>query len=214
MIKFLYQIKKAAKNRLNSNFKIKKTIHHHQRKMKLVFKNCEGLNNTIRVGENCNIDGLSIIIKGNNNLIEIGQNVRFNKVSSIWLEGDNLITKIGNNCTFEGVHLANAENNIRLIIGADCMFSYGIEIRTSDSHSIIDNSFERQRLNYAKDVIIGDHCWVGSNVTILKGVDLKSNTVIATASVVTKSFNHGNCIIAGNPAVVKKTDISWSRERL
>ena len=55
-------------------------------------------------------------------------------------------------------------------------------------------------------VIIGDNCWIGRNVSIMKGVTIGDNCVIAANSVVTKSIP-SNCIAAGNPAKVVKTDI-------
>jgi acetyltransferase-like isoleucine patch superfamily enzyme len=54
----------------------------------------------------------------------------------------------------------------------------------------------------AKDVIIGEKCWIGMNAIILPGVELGSHTIVGAGSVVTKSFPEGNVIIAGNPAKI------------
>ena len=54
----------------------------------------------------------------------------------------------------------------------------------------------------AKDVIIGERCWIGMNSIILPGTTLGPHTVVGAGSVVTKSFEEGNCIIAGNPAKI------------
>lgn len=58
-----------------------------------------------------------------------------------------------------------------------------------------------------KAIVIGENCWIGRNVSILKGVTIGDNSVIAANSVVTKSIP-ANCIAAGNPAKVVKTDIN------
>lgn len=55
-----------------------------------------------------------------------------------------------------------------------------------------------------KNIIIGDNCWIGMNVVILPGVHLGNNTVVGAGAVVTKSFEEGNCVIAGNPAKIIK----------
>lgn len=57
----------------------------------------------------------------------------------------------------------------------------------------------------AKSVIIGDFCWIGMNSLILPGVVLGDHTIVGGGAVVTKSYEDGNCIIAGNPArVIRK----------
>lgn len=55
-------------------------------------------------------------------------------------------------------------------------------------------------------VVIGENCWIGRNVSIMKGVTIGDNCIVAANSVVTKSIP-ANCIAAGNPAKVVKTDI-------
>lgn len=57
-----------------------------------------------------------------------------------------------------------------------------------------------------KPVILGRNCWIGSDVRIQKGVTIGDNSVIAACSVVTKDVP-ANCIAAGNPAKIVKTDI-------
>lgn len=60
-------------------------------------------------------------------------------------------------------------------------------------------------------IIIGTNCWIGSNVRICKGVTIGDNSIVAANSVVTKDVPP-NCIVAGNPAKVVKTDIDKTPE--
>jgi len=55
-----------------------------------------------------------------------------------------------------------------------------------------------------KDIIIKSNSWIGMNSVILPGVILGENTVVGAGSVVTKSFEKGNCVIAGSPARIIK----------
>ena len=55
-------------------------------------------------------------------------------------------------------------------------------------------------------IIIGTNCWIGANSRICKGVTIGDGRVVAANSVVTKDVP-ANCIVAGNPAKVVKTDI-------
>lgn len=134
------------------------------------------------------------------------------KSGSVWFEDNNCQIIIGKNTTIEEAHLAAAEDNMRLSVGEECMLSHGINITTTDSHSIISIS-SKERINKASDVTIGKHVWIGRNVAINKGVLAGDNSVIAGHSVVTKEVPQ-NTIVAGAPAKVVKTDITWDRNRL
>ena len=52
-------------------------------------------------------------------------------------------------------------------------------------------------------ITIGDNCWIGGGAIINPGVSLGNNVVVASGSVVTKSFGD-NVIIGGNPAKIIK----------
>ena len=51
---------------------------------------------------------------------------------------------------------------------------------------------------------IGERCWLGAHVTVLKGVTIGEGSVIGAGSVVTKSLPP-NVVAVGNPARVVKT---------
>lgn len=54
---------------------------------------------------------------------------------------------------------------------------------------------------YGAPIVIGDHCWLASNVTVLPGVTIGRNTVIGAGSVVTHDIPEG-VLAAGNPCKV------------
>ena len=59
---------------------------------------------------------------------------------------------------------------------------------------------------YAKPVIIGDSCWIASNVVICAGVTIGEGCVIGAGSVVTRDIPP-NSFAAGNPCrVIKQID--------
>lgn len=85
-------------------------------------------------------------------------------------------------------------------IGHNCSFSYNNMILTGT------HDYEDFSTVIAKPVTIGDYVWVTSNVTILPGVTIGSNTVIGAGSVVTKDIPSG-VFAAGNPCkVIKEID--------
>jgi acetyltransferase-like isoleucine patch superfamily enzyme len=97
-------------------------------------------------------------------------------------------------------------------VGERCLFSSGIHARTGDSHSVVD--LAGRRINPSRDIVIGDHVWVGMGATLLKGALVAESSVIAAQAVVTKQFPAPNVVIAGNPARVVREGVDWLVERI
>ena len=130
----------------------------------------------------------------------------------IWIEDDDNEVVIEHDTLICGATKLSCIEGSRIRIGKNSMFSSGIEIRTGDSHSILNES--GKRVNPSKDVNIDDHVWVGEGVTVLKGVSVAKNTILATKAVVTKSFEEEGIVLAGNPAKKVKEHINWDVARL
>lgn len=61
----------------------------------------------------------------------------------------------------------------------------------------------KRQLKSKGEIVIGNNVWIGDKATILSGVNIGDNVIIAANSVVTKSVP-SNCIIAGAPAKIVK----------
>mgnify|MGYP002801850995 FL=1 len=59
----------------------------------------------------------------------------------------------------------------------------------------------RRHLGQAKPVVIGNDVWIGGGCTILPGVTIGNNVVVAAGAVVTKDVPD-NCIVGGVPAKI------------
>lgn len=154
---------------------------------------------------------LKFHVTGTYNRVEIADGVII-QGGIIYLEDSNNYISIGKNTTIGEAEIAVAEHSTEIHIGEDCMLSKGIRITTTDSHSVLDIA-TGERLNPAKNIIIGDHVWIGMNVTINKGVNIGRNSIVAGNSVVTHNVPE-NVIVAGIPAIIVKKDVTWSRERI
>ena len=64
----------------------------------------------------------------------------------------------------------------------------------------------RQHLVISKPITIGNDVWIGGNCTILPGVTIGNNVVVAAGAVVTRDVPD-NCVVGGIPAV-KLRDIA------
>jgi len=167
-----------------------------------------GDNNYIESGTGSNISNSTIQIIGNNNKIIIGNDTIIND-SILWLEGEGCALTIGNNVHLVGPSLFISEDGSRMKIGNGTMIGYDVEIRTSDSHPILDRNTGK-RINPPADVVIGEDVWIAVKVIVLKGVTIHDGSIVATGSVVTRDIP-ANTIVAGNPAKVTKTDITWKK---
>jgi acetyltransferase-like isoleucine patch superfamily enzyme len=171
-----------------------------------------GDNNRISIGRGSVLSNVYFRLRGSNHQIEFGENCRISRGAVLWLEDHRGILHVGSNTTMAELHIAVTEADSKVIIGEDCMLANDIDIRTGDSHSVIDAQ-TGERLNYARDVIIDRHVWIAPHSVVLKGVNIGENSIIATGAVVTKSCGSG-VIMGGNPAKVIKTGVSWKRERV
>jgi len=163
----------------------------------------------IIIGPNTKIIGCLFHFESNGNMIEIGSNVRLFHVELIGRSlGNNRIT-IGNNTTTGSCQIEASEGS-SVYIGEDCMFSHDIKIWAAAHHSILNT--EGKRINPAKSIIIGNHCWIGHSSFILKGSVVPNGSIVGANSLYTSNFTDTNCIYAGSPAKKIKDNISWQRD--
>jgi len=170
-----------------------------------------GVNNVIKIPENAPFKSSKIIIKGDNNHIEIRETnsrIRFDIYSQ---NVNNTSLIIGKDVSSVDTKIHLCEDNAKLIIGNDCMFSYRVEIWASDAHSIIDKDSKKILNKVSKPLVIGNHCWLGCGVMLTKNACLANYTIVGAGSVVTKPFSQEYIAIAGNPAKIVKENVNWAR---
>ena len=171
-----------------------------------------GKNNCITIEEGSVFSNLHIKMRENSQVTIEKTHSRGIRNTVIDMAGSsNNRLVIMKNCSIESCRFSMAnESNLSIEIGEDCMFSSNVVFRATDGHVIYDIN-SKSLLNQAKPISIGNHVWLGSGVTILKGTKILDNTVIGTGSVVTKAFSESNIVIAGTPARVVKNNIGWDR---
>ena len=112
---------------------------------------------------------------------------------------------IGYNCAFGAWNHISCINKIT--IGDNCLTGKWVTI-TDNSHG--SNTYDElttppgERLLYSKGpIVIGKNVWIGDKATILSGVTIGDNAIIAANSVVTKDVPT-NTVVGGCPAKVLK----------
>ena len=187
-----------------------------------VNKNCTIFNSPIELsnilvenGNNVKIFDSKIMnskikILGQNNILEL-HGVRVFSNVDLLIRGEGCKIRIDKNTTFGGACIICMGENTSIDIGADCMFSWNIDIWASDTHPIVNE--EGEIINRSESIKIGEHVWVGKNVTILKGVDIGRNAIVGMNSIVTKNIQPST-INVGNPTKVIRDKVSWKREHI
>lgn len=111
---------------------------------------------------------------------------------------------IGDHAGLNGTSITARSRTIR--IGAHTKIAPNVIIVDSDFHRAWPPA-ERDRYPGTEEdagVTIGEHCWIGMNVIILKGVTIGDNSIIAAGSVVVKDIPRDS-LAGGAPAKVIKT---------
>lgn len=131
----------------------------------------------------------------------IGRNVRI--YSSVRILGAGPL-EIGDDVHIGSDVLLYTNQSAKMSIGSCVDIAPRVTILTG-SHEVDPAGGHIAGKGTAKDVIVGDGCWIGACATILGGTELLAKTVVAAGSVVTGCAGRGQCLLAGSPAVMKKT---------
>ena len=117
---------------------------------------------------------------------------------------------ISNNFTHNGGTIEACEGRL-VSIGEDCMFAGGVRISTTDHHSIVD-VVSGERINKAKDVIVGNHVWLGRCVILHKGAVVADDSIVGECSIVNGKLSEPHALYVGTPARMIKQGITCARE--
>jgi len=138
---------------------------------------------TIKIGAKCEFRS-----SGTSNLLGINHPCIFSTLS------EEAVIDIGSGCGFSGTSIGCA---VHIAVGDNVRCGANTLITDTDWHT------EDPRTGPNAPIVIEDNVWLSANVTILKGVTIGKNTVVAAGSVVTKSLP-ADVVAAGVPAMILK----------
>src|SRR6476659_1042084 len=87
-----------------------------------------------------------------------------------------------------------------VVIGDDCLIGHNTVMATLNH----DLAPSRRADMHPAPIVVGRNVWIGANVTVLPGVRIGENAVVAAAAVVTKDVPE-NSVVVGSPARVVRT---------
>lgn len=89
----------------------------------------------------------------------------------------------------------------KIILGDNLLMGPGCSLQAANHGTYKDSPMTFQD-RIQKDIVIGNDCWLGSNVTIVAGVTIPDGCIVAAGAVVTKSFTEPYVILGGVPAKI------------
>lgn len=101
-----------------------------------------------------------------------------------------------------------ANYNLVILAGNEVVFGDNVMIGPNCGIYAAGHAFDHQRraegIEYALPIRIGDNVWIGGHVSIVSGVTIGSNSIIAAGSVVVSDIPSG-VLAGGNPCRVIRT---------
>lgn len=150
----------------------------------------------MKIGDNCRLEKIRI---RRPTQIRLGRHNAISEGTWLWpLDADysGIRIQIGDYNYFNRGTTVDACGSIQIgshvMVGPNCYI-------TDSNHTMAPEKWVAECPMDIGTVVIGDGCWLGCNVTILKDVTLGERCIVAAGSVVTKSFPSGS-LIGGTPA--------------
>lgn len=165
--------------------------------------------NLVIIGENSNPPS-GIHFQGSGNFCVIGEQIQWPNLIDVRFSSDEGTLLWGRGATSNGTEVIFEGKGRSVIVGDDCMFARGTSVRTSDLHAIYDAS--DKLLNPQADVTIAEHCWIGLDAIISKGVHVGRGSIIGARAVVTRSVADRD-LVTGIPAKPVRHQVRWERHR-
>lgn len=132
----------------------------------------------------------------------VGKGISLRKGFSVMIAKGGEI-RIGDNVFFNNYCSLNA--NEKISIGKGTIFGENVKVY-DHNHCYRDLSKPIKEQGFTSaSVSIGSHCWIASNVVVLKGVTIGDNCVIGAGSVVYKDVAPNTIIINKQNMIVKST---------
>lgn len=98
----------------------------------------------------------------------------------------------------------------KITIGKDNMWSYYNVVMDNDGHHIFDVA--GNHINGNKEVVFGNHVWMGCRCIVLKGSKIANGSIIASGTTVRKELNKENSIYGNSGPEPLKEHVMWDRK--
>lgn len=146
--------------------------------------------------------------------IKFGRGFTFRKGFSLLIEKDARVT-IGGQVFFNNFCTVSAMKSVS--IGAGTIFGENVKIY-DNNHVFNSGEKIRDSGSHSKEIVIGENCWIASNVVILRGAQIGNNCVIGAGCVIKGHVPDSTIVTCGQnlhmePILYSKKDGTAQEER-
>lgn len=122
----------------------------------------------------------------------VEKHLTFRKGFTLIIEGDGYV-KIGKNCFFN--NYCSLVSRCSIVVGSETIFGENVKVY-DHNHCFDDQYVPIKHQDYKlSPIVIGNHCWIASNVVILRGVTIGDHCVIGAGCVVHRNVPHGTVLL-------------------
>lgn len=130
----------------------------------------------------------------------IGSKVTWRRNFSLII-GPKAYVKIGNNSFFN--HECTLDATTGIEIGKGTLFGENVKVYDHNHRFSNFNKPIKEQGYSSNKVVIGNHCWIGSNVVILKGVHIGNNCVIGAGCVISTNIPENTLVKVDSSKLVE-----------
>lgn len=128
--------------------------------------------------------------------------------------GDASAVVLNGNTTATRCAMLDARNGGSIVAAADQLWGGDVYIATDDMHRLEDAETGARINPFGASIRIGNHVWIGRDVTVTGHVEIGEGSVVGAHSYVRGMKVPPRSAVAGTPARVIRENVTWSGEDL
>jgi acetyltransferase-like isoleucine patch superfamily enzyme len=157
---------------------------------------------SINIAKDFKIGLYPSITVSNKAIINIGSRVEMRRYCNVIVE-ENAELFIEENVFFNNYCSINCQKKIS--IGFNTIIGEGVKIYDHNHKYTVIPKFEISKDQFTTaEINIGDNCWIGSNVVILKGVTIGDNVIIGANCLIYKSIPDNSIVRSKSEVLVNE----------
>lgn len=148
------------------------------------------------------VDGTSGVWHlGENGHVKLGTNILLGPGARVHCTG---LLELGNDLRANAAASFFCAKHIQ--VGRGALLAWNVTLMDHDFHGIWKDGAQ---INSPADIKIAEAVWLGADVLVLKGSKIARGVVVGARAVVHGEYAESGCVIAGNPAKVVRTGVTW-----